>query len=110
MHKQVSTPVVVAVFAVVILVLIGLGYYFLRPKPYVPSPGVGGRPMELPNYGPPGGGGVAPPAGVRPGDVSAIQGGGAVPSYPPAPPSGVRPGDVTGAQGGGSVPAYPPPR
>ncbi len=104
MHKQVSTPVVVAVFAVLVVVLIGLGYYFLRPKPYVPSPGVGGRPMEVPNYGVPGA--PVPPAGVRPGDVSALQGGG-MPSSP-APPSGVVPGDVAGAQRGGQ-PMYPPP-
>lgn len=100
MRKEVSTPVVIAVFAVLILVLVGLGYYFLRPKPYVPSPGVAGRPMEVPNYGAP-----MAPAGVRPGDVSALQGAGG--SAPVAPPSGVVPGDVSGAQR--SQPMYPPP-
>lgn len=104
MKREVSTPVVIAVFAVVILALIGLGYYFLRPKPYVPSPGVGGRPMEVPNYGAPTSSPMAP-AGVRPGDVSGLQGAGGSP--PVAPPSGVVPGDVSGAQR--SQPMYPPP-
>ncbi len=90
MHKQVSTPVVVAVFVVLAIVLVGLGYYFLRPKPYIPSPGVGGRPMEVPDYGAPRSGGGAmpgspmPPSGVVPGDVSGLQRG-AQPTYPPPP-------------------------
>lgn len=106
MKTEISTPVVIAVFVVVILALIGLGYYFLRPKPYVPSPGVGGRPMEVPNYSAPGSSPMAP-AGVRPGDVGALQGAGAAP--PVAPPAGVVPGDVSGAQR--SQPVYPqPPR
>jgi len=103
MKREVSTPVAIAVFAVVILALIGLGYYFLRPKPYVPSPGVGGRPMEVPNYGAPGS--PMAPTGVRPGDVSGLQGAGQRP--PVAPPAGVVPGDVSGAQR--SQPMYPPP-
>lgn len=105
MKKEVSTPVVIAVFTVVAIILVGLGYYFLRPRPYVPSPGLGGRPMEVPNYGSPRGAPL-PPADVLPGQVSKLREKGVTPSAPP-PSQQVLPGSPRGAQN--MPPMYPPP-
>lgn len=105
MKREVSTPVVIAVFAVVAIILVGLGYYFLRPRPYVPSPGLGGRPAEVPHYGPPRGSPM-PPADVMPGQVSKLREKGITPSAPP-PSQRVLPGSPRGAQN--MPPMYPPP-
>lgn len=82
MNKQIS-PAVIAV--VVVVLVVGLGFWFYRamqPAPYLPSPGVAGRPATgVPAYAKaPGDAGgaaartpVVPPAGSRPGDPGSLK-------------------------------------
>ena len=80
MSKELNPAAIIGAIVVLVLLLGTLGWYLLRPAPYVPSPGVGGTPGAVvpgnppPPAGQPGATPVAPPPGATPGDPSSVRG------------------------------------